>query len=112
MRHRQAARDNLAACHIDDDAAVVAPLAPAVSDVGAGHCADIDGTRAVHREPLRWQRSSGTSALMKSGRYSGRKLPLSLTVARQENSVLTKTGVTHPVDLAHADIVDVGGAVT
>ena len=46
--------------------------------------------------PLRWQRSSGASALMNFGRHSGRKLALSLTVARQENSVLTKTGARTP----------------
>ena len=34
--------------------------------------------------PLRWQRSSAISAEMKGGRQTGRKLAVSLTVARQE----------------------------
>jgi hypothetical protein len=59
--------------------------------------------------PLRWQRCSGANALTNLGRHSGRKLALSLTVARQENSVLTNTGA-RAVDLAHADVVDVGAA--
>jgi hypothetical protein len=53
VRHGKAAGHNLAARHIDHDAAVVAPVAPAVGNIRAAHCSDKRGTSAVHCESVK-----------------------------------------------------------
>src|SRR5215471_6295930 len=52
MRHRKAAGDDLVAGHVDHDAAVVPPVAPAVGHIRAAHRADERGTGAVHRQSV------------------------------------------------------------
>src|SRR5262245_25817951 len=92
VRHGKAAGHNLAAPHIDHDAAVVAPVAPAVGNIRAAHCSDKRGTGAVHCESvkvapiLRRQRGRNFRPPKRP------KLAASLIVARQPYSVLTKIG--------------------
>src|SRR5262249_32240773 len=56
--------------------------------------------------PFRWHRSSGTRAERKLGRHSGRKLAVSLMVARQQYSVLTKTLSCSYVDRRRRTVAD------
>ena len=52
MRHGEAADDDLAGLHVDHDAAVEAPVAPAVDGVGLAHRGDVAGHAVLHGQPV------------------------------------------------------------
>jgi hypothetical protein len=52
MRHRQVLGQNAVGLHVDEDAAFVTPLAPAVDHVAAGHCRHIFRRAALHGDAV------------------------------------------------------------
>src|SRR5262249_52457216 len=52
MRHREAARHDLAGCHVDHDAAMVPPGAPAGGNVRTAHRGEEGRAAAIHGEAV------------------------------------------------------------
>ncbi len=75
-----------------DDAAIGLALSPAADPVGLAQGGDEPRPAAFHRQPVEWQRSSGTSSEMNGGRQRGMKLYSRLVLHRQENRVFTSHG--------------------